>query len=160
MKVSTLRNLSISALISMSAAFAATAEAAEVVPGDGNLLCTRDFNAWGHASQCQCPSGSTYEKRSAYCLKGELEAIESVGAVSTEVSAIGGETTGIVLQSSEQDMYELILPLRIQKELTESEANGTIYQVQGDYLEVPGVETGARPTIIVNSLSPISDGIR
>lgn len=148
----TLRNLS--AMICMSAAFAVTASAAEVVPAE-NRACTRDYNAWGNASQCTCPSEAMYDQRSAYCLRGELEAFSSEGFVSTGIAAVGGETTGVVFESSEQDLYELILPLRLKAQLAESNT-GTVYRIYGDYIEVPGVESGPRPTIIVNQLIPVN----
>lgn len=138
------------------ASFAVGARSAEVVPTGEALMCTRDYNPWGRASLCECPEQSTYENRSGYCIRGTLEPVMSEGLISTGMMAIGGETTGIILDTAEQGSYELILPLSLKQSLENMETESIGFQVVGDYLEVPGVETGMRPTIIVNQLIPLT----
>lgn len=132
-----------------------SAYSASIVPTEG-LACTRDFNAWGNAGRCACPSESDYENRIGKCLIGQLESITTTGQISTELSAIGGETTGIVIQSADAGRYELVLPLRLKEQLEQAEVDGVQYTVQGDYLNIEGVESGDRPTIIVNDLTPLN----
>ncbi len=125
------------------------------VVASGPLVCTRDYNLWGEASRCACPTPTDYDRRIGRCIQGELEPISIAGEIQSPVSAIGGETTGIVLQASELERYELVLPRYLRDQMQEGQVQGISYEVQGDYLVVPGVETGDRPTIIVNSLRPI-----
>lgn len=132
-----------------------SAYSASIVQTEG-LACTRDFNAWGNAGRCACPSESNYENRIGKCLIGQLESISTTGQISTEVSAIGGETTGIVIQSADAASYELVLPLRLKEQLQQAQVEGVQYTVEGDFLNIQGVESGDRPTIIVNELTPLS----
>ena len=129
-----------------------TAYSANTVATD-TLACTRDYNAWGQAGTCACPALSEYEPRIGRCLAGELEPVVSTGEIANEVAAIGGETTGIELQTANNENYELVLPLLLKKQMQQANLKGLQYRVEGDLLQVEGVETGDRPTIIVNSLT-------
>ena len=136
-------------LISASSVFAA-----EVVPSEYSI-CTRDFNAWGLASHCSCPETATYDMRIGLCLGGALESVTVTGELNTDASAIGSETTGVVISNPEQGSYELVLS-RLQKmQVAKLQTQGLLYQVSGDFLVVPGIEIQERPTIIVDSIVPL-----
>lgn len=129
-----------------------TAFSADTVATD-TLACSRDYNAWGKAGRCDCPIESSYESRIGRCLTGTLEPVISTGTIASELAAIGGETTGIELQTGDNESYELVLPVLLKKQLEQANLKGLQYKVEGDLLHVKGVETGDRPTIIVNSLT-------
>jgi len=138
--------------------FLSTSAYGAVVVPTGALMCTRDYNLWGEASRCACPSETDYDLRIGRCIQGSFDPVSTMGEISSQVSAIGGETTGVVIQASAEESYELVLPNYLKEQLNQGELKGIQYEVEGDYLIVPGVETGDRPTIIVNSLKPINQG--
>ncbi|MES2746529.1 MAG: hypothetical protein V4655_13940 [Bdellovibrionota bacterium] len=144
-------------ILSMTAAFAVTAQAAATVVETQDQICLRDFNPWGKASACQCPEESNYDERIGLCLSGSMENVQTQGQVALPVSAIGGETTGVLFQSSELGEYELVLPLQLKSRLEQGNFEGVDFLLEGDFLTLQGVETGDRPTIIVNSLTPITN---
>ncbi|RZA25257.1 MAG: hypothetical protein EOP10_07400 [Proteobacteria bacterium] len=146
-----------SCVLSMTAAFAVTAHAAATVVETQEQICSRDFNPWGKASACGCPEESTYDARIGLCLSGSMENLQAQGQVALPVSAIGGETTGVLFQSSELGEYELVLPLQLKERLEQGNFEGVDFLLEGDFLTVQGVETGDRPTVIVNSLTPITN---
>ena len=134
------------------------ASAAAVIPTEGSI-CTRDYNPWGLASRCECPEPSAYEHRIGQCITGQLQPLRVEGFISTQMAAIGGETTGIVLESSEIGYYELVLPLHLRAELEQAELSGRSFTVTGDYINIRGIESGDRPTLIVNTLTLRSDSV-
>jgi hypothetical protein len=134
-------------LISVTSA----AQAAEIVPTE-TLICTKDLNPWGRASRCFCPVETRYDQRLGACITGEYEPIMVSGQVVTGIVAIGGESTGIALRTFDNPdvSYELIVTREDRRKL--SRLNGLPFEVEGDYIELPGLETGARPAIIVKDL--------
>ncbi|WP_141733307.1 hypothetical protein [Oligoflexus tunisiensis] len=134
-------------LISVTSA----AQGAEIFPTE-NLGCTKDLNPWGKPSRCFCPVESRYDARLGSCVIGEYESITVSGQVVTGIVAIGGETTGIALRTFENPdvSYELVVTREDRRIL--SRLNGLPFEVEGDFIELPGLETGARPAIIVKEL--------
>ncbi|MBC7530698.1 MAG: hypothetical protein H7318_03905 [Oligoflexus sp.] len=118
-----------------------TAYSADTVATD-TLACTRDYNAWGKAGRCACPTESSYKSRIGRCLTGTLEPVISTGEIATELAAIGGETSGIELQTGDNESYELVLPLLLKKQLEQANLKGLQYKVEGKqqsikYLDEP-----------------------
>lgn len=130
---------------------AGSAGAATVVPV-ADLICSRDYNAWGKASVCRCPSELHYDKRVGSCLTGETETTTATGEIATHVMAIGGETTGVVLATSEDESYELILPNSLKNELAQAQLEGQKFTVTGDLVNLTAVESEERPSIVVTSI--------
>lgn len=115
-------------------------------------ICTRDFNLWGHASRCSCGDGSVYDERSGLCLSGDKTAERFVqGTVSSGMAAIGGETTGFLLETAEHETYELILTIEDQEKLRE--LSGMWFEISGETIVIQSVEMGARQAIIVETIA-------
>jgi hypothetical protein len=114
-------------------------------------MCTRDFNLWGHASQCSCNEQELYDARAGLCFKdGDGEKIMVQGAMLTGMVAIGGETTGFVIKTPEEVSYELVLKVTDQEKL--QKISGMWFEVTGDFINIMSVEMGARKAIIVDTL--------
>jgi hypothetical protein len=124
-------------------------QAAWIVKTD-RMVCTQDFNPWGHSSRCQCPEASVWNQKIGECLKGEKYPILVQGVIRSDVFAIGGETTGIELQTAD-GTFELVVKLEDQEKL--QRANGLYFEVSGEFVLKRGVERPWRPTIIVDSLA-------
>lgn len=115
-------------------------------------ICTRDINPWGHSSQCSCKEQEVYDDRSGLCLENnEGEMITVQGAISTGLVAIGGETTGFVIQPPEGVSYELILKEEDQKKL--QNLNGQWFEVAGEFILIQSIEIAERKAIIVDALA-------
>ncbi len=143
------------ALLFASATLYASSSFATTIAPVETLACTRDFNAWGHAGNCACPHATRYENRLGACVQGAPVAFSTEGELSTEV-AIGGETTGLVIVDSSNDTYELIVNRQTQAQIDELIAQGVKYRVTGEILEVDGVESGARPTVLVDTIEAVT----
>lgn len=141
----------LSAIILSLAGFAATAQSAEIISATGQA-CSKDINPWGHPSYCICPDPSRYDQRIGSCVVGAYEPIIVSGQILAGLAAIGGETTGIALRTFDhpQVTYELVLTKKDHKKL--SQLNGVPFEVEGDFVKLPGVEAGPRPAIIVREL--------
>ena len=114
------------------------------------LACTQDFNEWGHGSRCGCPEATQYNQRIGRCLQGEAYPIRVQGVLHSGVMAIGGETTGFELETK-FGRFELIVRLADVAKL--QKANGLTFEVSGEFLLMPGVETHQRPVIVVDELN-------
>ncbi len=115
-------------------------------------ICTNDFNLWGHASQCSCDNGIMYDERSGLCLQGEdVEQITVKGAITSGMAAIGGETTGFSIKTSEGDSYELILQTTDQEKFTK--LNGMWFEIEGELITIEAVEIRGRKAIIAERIS-------
>lgn len=115
-------------------------------------ICTNDFNLWGHASQCSCDTGIFYDERSGLCLQGDnIEQITVQGQVTAGIVAIGGETTGFSIKTSESDSYELILQTADQEKLTK--LNGMWFEIEGELITIEAVEIKGRKAVIAESIS-------
>lgn len=115
-------------------------------------ICTSDINSWGHASQCYCSNGEVYDERSGLCLeKDEAEKIMVQGTVSSGMMAIGGETTGFTIETSEGISYELILKTADQEKL--SKLSGMWFEMEGELITIEGVEIKARKVIIADRVA-------
>ena len=86
--------------------------------------------------------GAVEEKQSAKTYEGTLQ---------TGVMAIGGETTGTILKTKSDGVYELQLKTDELRKLAES-LNGKIVVVTGEYKPRPGVEIRERRIIEVETL--------
>ncbi|HYX33880.1 MAG TPA: hypothetical protein VE954_12260 [Oligoflexus sp.] len=139
------------AIIFSLAGFAANAQSAEII-STNSMACTKDINLWGHASRCACPVSSLYDPRLGACVIGTYEPIMVSGQILAGLGAIGGETTGIALRTFENPeiSYELVLNKVDSKKL--SQLNGLPFEVEGDFINLPGVEIPSRPAIIVREL--------
>lgn len=112
-------------------------------------ICTRDFNLWGHASSCNCDEGAVYDDRAGLCLEGEeSEKIIVQGAISAGMAAIGGETTGFLIETSEAKSFELILKLEDQQKLTK--LSGLWFEIEGEPIIIESVEMKHRQVLIVD----------
>lgn len=115
-------------------------------------ICTSDFNLWGHASQCSCDTGIIYDERSGLCLQGEdVEKITVQGGITAGMIAIGGETTGFSIKTSEGDFFELILKTADQEKLTQ--LNGMWFEIEGELINIESVEIKERRAIIADKIA-------
>lgn len=115
-------------------------------------ICTRDLNLWGHASRCSCQDGKVYDSRAGLCLvntKGEMFMVQ--GAILADMAAIGGETTGISIETEKDGTYELILQSTDQEKL--KKLNGMWFEVVGEFIIIESVEIKERRAIIVEKLA-------
>ncbi len=115
-------------------------------------ICTRDINPWGQASHCSCSGGNMYDERSGLCLQGDAaQKIMVQGTVSTGIMAIGGESTGTVIKTSEGLSYELILKSTDQQKVSQS---GTKWcKIEGELITMEGVEINDRKIIIADTVT-------
>jgi hypothetical protein len=74
------------------------------------------------------------------------------GTLQTGIMAIGGETTGVILETGEGSPYELDLGSNEELRKLAEKLNGKKVVVQGDYKPRPGVEVSERRIIEVKSL--------
>lgn len=128
---------------------------ATVVPAP-EMICTRDLNPWLQSSRCSCPEETRYDQRIGYCVKGPAENLAIRGEIETNVLAIGGETTGIVLTSLNDARYELIMPAAWEEKAKAWETQGRTFEVRGEFIDLPAVELPARPALIVSSIQELS----
>ena len=114
-------------------------------------ICTMDLNRWGQASRCSCGPGTTYDERAGLCLDGEAtEPVMVQGTVIAGMAAIGGETTGLVIETSDGTVYELIATLDDQQKL--SEKSGMWFEVEGEEITIDSVEKPHRAAIIADQI--------
>lgn len=73
------------------------------------------------------------------------------GPVTTGVLAIGGESTGFSIKTSEGDLYELILKTADQEKLTK--LNGIWLEIEGELISIDSVEIKGRKAIIVEKIA-------
>jgi hypothetical protein len=131
----------------MTAGFlACTAHGAWVVDTQA-LACTQDYNEWGRGSSCGCPEATHYNQKIGRCLQGETYPIRVQGVLHSGVMATEGETTGIELETK-FGRFELIVKIAEIPKL--QKANGLTFEVNGEFLLIPGTETHKRSVIIVN----------
>jgi hypothetical protein len=128
---------------------ASTAYGAWVVDARA-LACTQDYNEWGHGSSCGCPEATQYNQKIGRCLQGEAYPIRVQGVLHSGVTATGGETTGIELETK-FGRFELIAKLADIAKL--QKANGLTFEVSGEFLLMPGVEARRRSVILVDELN-------
>lgn len=115
-------------------------------------MCTRDLNLWGHASQCSCDTYTIYDERSGLCLQGnDIEQIRVQGAITAGMMAIGGETTGVLIKTSEGESYELILKIADQEKLTK--LNGIWFEIVGELISIESVEIKGRKAIMADRIA-------
>ncbi|WP_163340132.1 hypothetical protein [Desulfopila sp. IMCC35008] len=115
-------------------------------------ICTNDLNLWGHASQCSCDSGIIYDERSGLCLQGDdIQQVTVQGAITAGIVAIGGETTGFSIKTSEGDSYELILQSADQDKLTK--LNGMWLEIEGELINIEAIEIKGRRAIITERIA-------
>lgn len=115
-------------------------------------VCLRDFNLWGHASNCSCKEQKVYDDRAGLCLEdGDGVKIIVQGPISAGMVAIGGETTGFVIKTPEGVSYELILKVADQKKL--KKLSGLWFEVAGEFIVINSVEIAERKAIIVDTLA-------
>lgn len=115
-------------------------------------ICTRDLNLWGHASQCSCDPGIIYDERSGLCLQGDdIEHVMVQGALTTGIVAIGGETTGFMIETSEGDSYELILRTADQEKL--AKLNGMWFEIEGELINIDSLEITGRKAIVADKVA-------
>lgn len=115
-------------------------------------ICTMDFNPWGQASQCSCDQGQKYDERAGLCLSdGDAENIITQGKLETGMMAVGGETTGIVLTTYDDQSYELIVKVEERERL--EKISGQSFEVTGELIKIESVEREERAAIIVEALN-------
>ncbi|MBF0442454.1 MAG: hypothetical protein HQK54_11160 [Oligoflexales bacterium] len=141
-------NFNASFLLAFSLLTISSAGFSERMTAEGRGVCTRDYNAWGHPSVCNCKEGSVYSKESGYCLKGEREDVMLQGTLMTRVVAIGGETTGITITTSEGS-FDLIMTNEMRDRMMN--ADGLYFEVEGEKIRIKGIER-TRNAIIVKRL--------
>lgn len=141
-------------LLGTSLAFSAT-----VVPSQ-DMICTRDLNPWRQSSICSCPDNTRYDQRIGYCVEGPAYPATVRGEIETGVMAVGGETSGIVLESLSDARFDLVLSNDLLRQLEEGTERGQIFEVEGEYIELPGTEIPLRPSLIVSSIRELRQGAR
>ena len=139
----------LNAMLMTAGILASTAHGAWVVDMHA-LACTLDYNEWGRASSCGCPEATQYNQKIGRCLQGEGYPIRVQGVLRSDVVAIGGDTTGFELETK-FGRFELIVKLAEIAKL--QKANGLTFEVSGEFLLLPGVETPKRSVILVDELN-------
>ena len=92
-----------------------------------------------------------YDERAGLCFTEKpSEHITVQGPVSAGIMAIGGETTGIIIEVADNQSYELIVKKVEEKKLTK--LSGIWFEVSGNLISLPAVERKKRPAIIVENL--------
>lgn len=115
-------------------------------------VCSRDINPWGHASNCSCDDDNVYDERSGMCLKGNaVEKMIVQGAVSAGMMAIGGETTGFLITTSDGEAYELILKITDQEKL--NKLSGMQFEIEGELITIEAIEFNERNALIADRLT-------
>lgn len=115
-------------------------------------ICTLDINTWGNPSQCFCEKPDIYDNRAGLCFDNSgSEKITVHGTLLAGIAAIGGETTGFVIETKVGGSYELILKLDEQKKL--NKLSGQWFEVSGEYITIKSVEIAERKAIIVEKLA-------
>lgn len=140
----------LNALLMTAEIFASAATYGAWVVDTPALVCTLDFNEWGHGSSCGCPEATQYNQRIGLCLQGEAYPIRVQGVLHSGVTAIGGETTGFELETK-FGRFELIVRLAEIAKL--QKANGLTFEVSGEFFLIPGVEIHKRSVIVVDELN-------
>ncbi len=135
--------------------FGSTLALSAVVVPTENQICTRDLNPWRQASNCSCPLDTHYDQRIGYCVEGSAPRISALGEIRTDVVAIGGETTGVLLKGLDRKQFELVLSNQLLEEIQGLEKKDQLFEVRGEYIELPGIEISRRPAIIVNSIDAL-----
>jgi hypothetical protein len=145
-----------SSVLCMTAAFAVTARAAAIVADTQDQICSRDYNAWGKPSVCQCPESSSYEARIGSCLIGSLESIQTQGQVVPALNAVDDGSAEMILQANELGDLNLVLPIALQMRLASGNYENVDFLVKGDLIQrqEPGMDD--RLSLIVNSMTPIT----
>lgn len=134
------------------------AQAAELVDFGSPFICTRDINAWGKPSHCSCPDETRYDRRIGRCLAGDADIVSVEGPIASDVLAAGGETTGFVVSNANSGDYELVLSFEQKFLIEEAKNKGLTYKIDGELVNVPGVEINKRPTILVDSIEVLAAG--
>lgn len=98
-------------LASTSSAFAST------YAPSSTLLCTRDYNAWGRASTCQCPttteSEAFYDQRVGACVSSDLmDFAEVEGTIAPQINR-AGITIGYTLTTEANEVFVVVAPVMI-----------------------------------------------
>jgi DNA/RNA endonuclease YhcR with UshA esterase domain len=83
-------------------------------------------------------------------LQGTPYQLSTQGVLYTDLVAIGGETTGIAVES-DQGFIELIVSRSMRESL--ANAGGKRIEVQGELILIQGVEIAQRRALIVESLN-------
>jgi hypothetical protein len=81
--------------------------------------------------------------------EGHHRRLPIIGSLQTDVAAIGGETTGVVLHTT-QGSFELALSEELISDL--KAFNGKVIAVSGTFKSIPGVEIPIRNIIDVESI--------
>jgi hypothetical protein len=131
--------------------------AAELVRFEDDVICTRDINPWGKPSHCSCPEEARYDRRIGRCLVGDADLVTVEGPISENMLAIGGETTGFVVSNENKGDFELVLSFEQKYLISEAESRGLTYKIDGELINVPGVEIEKRPTILVDKLEILGE---
>lgn len=143
-------NMFLSVFLVIFLAFTANVEARTGQRPEG--ICTRDLNLWGHASHCSCSDGQVYDERTGLCLRRAVpEKIVIRGVISSGMMAIGGETTGFQLTTSEGIVYELILKDSEQVKLLKQ--GETEFELEGELVTFEGVEIKERSIFVVDRMT-------
>ena len=117
-------------------------------------ICTRDYNAWGKASICDCPHATRYENRIGQCVQGAPIDISVEGFVAPELN-LDGDTVGYILSKSETKSFQLVLPIALRAKFDEGLLEGIKFRISGEVIEnFDGTEI-VQPTIIVEKIEPL-----
>lgn len=117
-------------------------------------VCTRDFNAWGQASTCQCPHATRYENRLGACVQGAPVAIEVEGYVAPELN-LDGDVVAYTLNKTETESFKVILPLALRPKFEEKEFQSLKFRISGEVIENYDGSVDAQPTIILEKIEPL-----
>lgn len=142
------------AALLMTSFLAAPAAFATWIAPVSTSICTRDFNAWGNASICECPHATRYENRIGQCVQGAPIEISVDGHIHPELNA-EGEATAYILSKNEHETFKLVLPFRLRAKLDKPLFQAMKLRISGEVIENYDGSEIAQPTIIVEKIELI-----
>ncbi|MDQ3230355.1 MAG: hypothetical protein M3Q07_00930 [Pseudobdellovibrionaceae bacterium] len=139
--------MKLATLLLSAACTASAAQAAWVVPNEGQVACTDDYNAWGKASSCSCPEATVYNMKIGQCLAGVPYPILVSGVLHSKNAL----KNGVSLETS-YGTFQLVVKLAELEKL--QRADQLYFEADGEFVLMPSAgKSAARPTILVENLS-------
>lgn len=146
----------------ISTIFASSAFAATYAPSS-TLTCTRDYNAWGRASMCQCPtltdSETFYDSRVGACVSPDLISFTDVeGHIKPEVNP-AGFTIGYTLTTDANEVYAVVAPVAVRAQFEEADFSSRKVRISAELIQKTD-DNSKRPAILIfDSLSAADTGL-
>jgi hypothetical protein len=132
--------------------FAVPAFSATIAPASASI-CTRDFNPWGHASQCECPSETRYERRVGQCIQGQAVEISIEGSI-VPARNDEGDVVAYKVTKSGAESFKIVLPLALRERFASETYQDVKFRLKGDLIEsFDGQDL--EPTLIVERIEAL-----